>query len=293
MLIEKESAKSMNQSLNEQKMFLSRKKLKLKKIKKAKKTKKCLPINKMDFEKKLKIEENKITENKPYISENNTLICIPLLAQDKKPLKNNFTSVEDKCDFFKRNKDLLINSHHIKINDEENNAFSSNKLKERFECFEPLIFDDICGFDDLFNENDNLNYYYKRYDAERESIKKKFTDIFRDSNYGSSFFNLNLDYSVQLNQKNNYFERFNINNYLNIEDEDKESIGNMKKKLTKTKFKEVLKLGDSNKKCTICFEEFQDNDNTYTLSCDHIFHVGCFNKEIKYRQKCPICRKKL
>ena len=86
---------------------------------------------------------------------------------------------------------------------------------------------------------------------------------------------------------------FIINNYLNIEDEDKESIGNMKKKLTKTKFKEVLKLGDSNKKCTICFEEFKDNDNTYTLSCDHIFHVGCFNKEIKYRQKCPICRKKL
>lgn len=54
MLIEKESAKSMNQSLNEQKMFLSRKKLKLKKIKKAKKTKKSLPINKMDFEKKIK-----------------------------------------------------------------------------------------------------------------------------------------------------------------------------------------------------------------------------------------------
>ena len=70
----------------------------------------------------------------------------------------------------------------------------------------------------------------------------------------------------------------------------KRKIKNIKNKLTKTKF--VKSLNIDKDCCIICLQEFKNNQNIYKLSCNHIFHRRCLNKEIKFRQKCPICRKK-
>jgi len=64
----------------------------------------------------------------------------------------------------------------------------------------------------------------------------------------------------------------------------------IKNNLNKTKIRKVLELDKNKKNCLICLEYFKKYQNVYILSCSHIFHVQCFNKEIKLRQKCPICR---
>ena len=71
------------------------------------------------------------------------------------------------------------------------------------------------------------------------------------------------------------------------------AIINIKNKLTQIRFRESLNSKGSNEKCIICFEDFKSEQNVYTLSCHHLFHVDCLDKEIEYRQKCPLCRKKL
>ena len=70
-------------------------------------------------------------------------------------------------------------------------------------------------------------------------------------------------------------------------------IRNIKKKLTKIKFKNTESSSGNGEKCIICYENFKKYQKIYSLPCHHLFHINCLNKEIKYRQKCPICRKEL
>ena len=71
------------------------------------------------------------------------------------------------------------------------------------------------------------------------------------------------------------------------------AIKNIKKKLTKIKFKKSISSNGNSEKCIICYEDFKNYQNVYSLPCHHLFHVHCLNREIKYRQKCPICRNEL
>lgn len=70
-------------------------------------------------------------------------------------------------------------------------------------------------------------------------------------------------------------------------------IREIKKKLTKIRFKKSIASNGNSEKCSICFEDFQNNQKVYSLPCHHLFHIRCLGKEINYRQKCPICRKEL
>jgi len=71
------------------------------------------------------------------------------------------------------------------------------------------------------------------------------------------------------------------------------TIRNIKKKLTKIKFNNTVSSSRNIENCTICFEKFKRYQKVYDLPCHHLFHIRCLNKEIKYRQKCPICRREL
>ena len=71
------------------------------------------------------------------------------------------------------------------------------------------------------------------------------------------------------------------------------AIRNIKKKLTKIRFKKSLSSNGNNEKCTICCEDFKNNQNVYNLPCHHLFHVDCLEQEIKFRQKCSLCRNEL
>jgi NACalpha-BTF3-like transcription factor len=45
--------------------------------------------------------------------------------------------------------------------------------------------------------------------------------------------------------------------------------------------------------CSICLEDFSDEDEISTLKCGHIFHKECVVNWGKYRQDCPMCRAKV
>jgi hypothetical protein len=70
----------------------------------------------------------------------------------------------------------------------------------------------------------------------------------------------------------------------------RDEIRSIKNKLIKIRFTRSVSSNVRNKCCTICCEEFKYYQNLYNLPCHHLFHVRCLNKEIKYRQKCPLCR---
>lgn len=44
--------------------------------------------------------------------------------------------------------------------------------------------------------------------------------------------------------------------------------------------------------CTICIEEFKENDNIIRLPCDprHLFHANCIGAWIETKTNCPICK---
>ena len=71
------------------------------------------------------------------------------------------------------------------------------------------------------------------------------------------------------------------------------AIRNIQNKLTIKKFRTSESSNGNSEKCIICYEDFKNAEDIYSLPCHHLFHVDCLNREIQYRQKCPTCRKEL
>ena len=49
---------------------------------------------------------------------------------------------------------------------------------------------------------------------------------------------------------------------------------------------------DSNKQCTICFENYAEGEEVVTLPCDtrHMFHDNCIKEWLKQKDTCPLCK---
>jgi hypothetical protein len=103
------------------------------------------------------------------------------------------------------------------------------------------------------------------------------------------------------NVRSNIFNTFNsvLNN--DIENEDvkvvavKSELDNLSY-ITYKKLKEQIQLGDISggglTECSICIENFEDDDEILYTKCCHTFHKECINKWItEYNIKCPICKK--
>jgi hypothetical protein len=72
--------------------------------------------------------------------------------------------------------------------------------------------------------------------------------------------------------------------------ENKEKIENLFKKLNNNKYKKGLYNTDC--KCTICSENFTEENFIIKLVCNHIFHLNCFKFWLFIHiedPKCPIC----
>ncbi|CAL8122400.1 unnamed protein product [Orchesella dallaii] len=50
---------------------------------------------------------------------------------------------------------------------------------------------------------------------------------------------------------------------------------------------------DRKLQCSVCWEDFQLNDEVKQLECDHVFHPDCIVPWLKLHGTCPICRKDL
>lgn len=52
----------------------------------------------------------------------------------------------------------------------------------------------------------------------------------------------------------------------------------------------ITELNDENKICSICLEEYKNNDKIKKLDCNHIFHSECVKIWLSNKTTCPICR---
>lgn len=55
----------------------------------------------------------------------------------------------------------------------------------------------------------------------------------------------------------------------------------------------VMKDEIKEERCSICLENFEDNDYVLAMPCDHIFHKNCILEWLKISYKCPLCRYKM
>ena len=60
---------------------------------------------------------------------------------------------------------------------------------------------------------------------------------------------------------------------------------------TKTNLKKIIFTDNLIDQCSICLENYTDNENIIQLKCTHIFHQECIMKWFQTNQKnCPLCR---
>ncbi|KAK8672641.1 hypothetical protein V6N13_111006 [Hibiscus sabdariffa] len=42
--------------------------------------------------------------------------------------------------------------------------------------------------------------------------------------------------------------------------------------------------------CSICLEEFKEEEEGSEMPCEHVFHRGCVEKWLRMNRSCPVCR---
>lgn len=135
------------------------------------------------------------------------------------------------------------------------------------------------------NTNNNNNHLLNINNSNRNELNPQNGNIIRNRNrnfHNRVMMNLYLFQDFILDHSYDFSSRVN-----------RTQIRNIKKKLTKIKFNNTVSSSRNIENCTICFEKFKRYQEVYDLPCHHLFHIRCLNKEIKYRQKCPLCRREL
>jgi len=142
-----------------------------------------------------------------------------------------------------------------------------------------LIFSSIQNNDD----NNNIENLHKQIFF--SAIKKIYYDVtkllhglinFSEYNYHQQNYDFVIENFVfhNLNNSNNFI---NINDY-NI--------------FQKKKFCDLENSEKNNNQCSICLDEYKNNDLVTILKCKHFFHDSCIKKWLLYKSKfCPICRR--
>ena len=194
----------------------------------------------------------------------------------------------------------------------EDNLFLSdlfegiNNNYDTYEEIEPNIFFHPCEYCMERNHNSN-NFVIDQENNHTNNNNNQINIINNNNNNTNSNSNNNNNINSNNNNSNNnnntssnnninerildsIFSELSLPQNYRFKPRNKERTKNIKNKLNKTKF--IKSLNKDKDCCIICLQEFKNGQNIYKLPCDHIFHIRCLNKEIKYRQKCPMCRKK-
>ena len=194
------------------------------------------------------------------------------------------------CNCFNNNinDDRNSNNINLDINNNNNiivdrNSGNNNRSNER-----NINNNNLANNSDISNRNVNENNIINNSDINNGNSN----NLGNNNNNNTHDINNNLN---QNNSRNSSFidlldmrrrrTRTRIRNY----------VKEIKNKLLTKKIivKDISKLDDNKNSCVICLEKFKNRQKVYKLDCTHIFHIKCLNKEIKFRQKCPSCRKHL
>ena len=102
----------------------------------------------------------------------------------------------------------------------------------------------------------------------------------------------NADNNINNNQMRNEGNRNVIGRYVIGNHNELEQINKVEelneKDLVPVPYKQSINIFKD--KCTICLEDFKDNEKVIVLSCKHIFHYECIKKNLINKHfKCPNC----
>ena len=135
----------------------------------------------------------------------------------------------------------------------------------------------------LYYDNNDVNYNQTRYNSLEVSFFPELIVLF--------FFSYTTAMICRC-FKGVCFNNNNNNNNNRIYDSDIESrlIPNVSQIDKKTISYEELLNNDEDNDCTICLEEFNNDEEIIKLKCNHLFHLKCIDDWIKKNQSCPLCR---
>eukprot|EP01018_Ginkgo_biloba_P000693 Gb_30059 [translate_table: standard] len=69
-----------------------------------------------------------------------------------------------------------------------------------------------------------------------------------------------------------------------------DSISKCLKKSTYSSCRESSATDEESQKCSICQEEYKDNEELGILECGHNHHTECIKKWLMQKNECPICK---
>ena len=185
------------------------------------------------------------------------------------------------------------------INNKKNNEIYNEMYNENNNDVTPVNINDIPLLNFPIPEDPTINFINNRRSNNNESnnnLNNNVNNNNRNNNNNTSNNNINNNSINDFIFNNDYlYNNYLMNDLLFIDDyynifPNRRNIRNIKESLPKKKITKVVNLDDNKKNCIICLEDFKIGQNIYNLPCSHVFHVRCFNKELKIRQKCPICR---
>lgn len=55
-------------------------------------------------------------------------------------------------------------------------------------------------------------------------------------------------------------------------------------------FEKLLSSSEMDRKCSICQEEYETEDEVGKLSCGHSYHIYCITKWLLQKNACPVCK---
>ena len=129
-------------------------------------------------------------------------------------------------------------------------------------------------------ERERRTRYRDRRDRERDRERDRITD--------SSIMSSDSLSSNSNDLGNNDLFDNNINNENIVEENNFNS-----NSIPDSTLEDVSELNDENKMCSICSEEYKNNDIIKKLPCNHIFHSECLKIWLLNKTTCPIYRKDL
>ena len=94
------------------------------------------------------------------------------------------------------------------------------------------------------------------------------------------------------NENNNYSDDMDLNDSFDLSDRDPVS-EEIILSFPISKIKDISKLNDEKKRCSICLDNYKIGDDSIILPCIHIFHAECIKKWMKKKNSCPICKTKI
>lgn len=132
----------------------------------------------------------------------------------------------------------------------------------------------VIGYEIIINRNGNLN--------------NMFNNVFNNVFTENVTFGDILDYYIGDMMQYNRIDPLEIALRQSLEEYKHAEKKPIKLELKDYKFVETEKKHNT---CTICQDDFNDDDIINILECEHYFHKSCISEWGKYKPECPNCQK--